>query len=56
VNVVVVLSPSGCGKTVIVKTYLEGILKTGPALWWDAKSFDVRDYISFESKSDSQLN
>jgi len=49
-NVVVVLGPSGCGKTVIAKTFLEGVLKSGPALWWDAKSFDVPDYISFESK------
>jgi hypothetical protein len=49
-NVVVVVGPSGCGKTVIAKSWLEGTASGGTALWWNAKSFDVSDYPSFESK------
>jgi hypothetical protein len=49
-NVVVVLGPSGCGKTVIAKSWLEGVVNVGTALWWNAKSFDVPDYASFEAK------
>ena len=49
-NVVVILGPSGCGKTVIAKSWLGGTVSDGTALWWSAKSFDVLDYASFESK------
>jgi hypothetical protein len=49
-NVVVLLGPSGCGKTVIAKSWLEGTVSGGTGLWWSAKSFDVSDYPSFESR------
>jgi hypothetical protein len=46
---VILLGPSGCGKTVIAKLWAEGKLQAHKVLWWNAGSFDVRDFATFEA-------
>ena len=46
---VVLLGPSGYGKTVIAKLWAEGKLQAHKVLWWNAVSFDVRDFATFET-------
>ncbi len=42
------LGPSGCGKTVIAKAWTEKTLESFKVLWWNAGSFDVQDFSTFE--------
>lgn len=48
-KVVVILGSSGCGKTVIAKSWVEKQLNTSKAIWWKASSFDVSDFSFFQS-------
>jgi hypothetical protein len=46
---VVLLGPSGSGKTVTAKLLAEGKLQAHKVVWWNAGSFDVRDFATFET-------
>ena len=48
-RVAVLLGPSGCGKTVIAKAWAEKELNAHKILWWNARSFDVSDFQTFQS-------
>jgi energy-coupling factor transporter ATP-binding protein EcfA2 len=49
-KVVVLLGSSGCGKTVIAKSWAEKELSSSQVIWWNARSFDVSDFQSFQSR------
>ena len=49
-KVVVLLGSSGCGKTVIAKSWAERELSSSQVIWWNARSFDVSDFQSFQSR------
>lgn len=49
-KVVVLLGASGCGKTVIAKSWAERELSSNQVIWWNARSFDVSDFQSFQSR------
>lgn len=48
-RVAVLLGPSGCGKTVIAKAWAKKELNAHKILWWNARSFDVSDFQTFQS-------
>jgi hypothetical protein len=49
-KVVVLLGTSGCGKTVIAKSWAEKELSSSQVIWWNARSLDVSDFQSFQSR------
>ena len=49
-KVVVLLGSSGCGKTVIAKSWAEKELSSCQVIWWNARSFEVSDFQSFQSR------
>ncbi|MCP6761207.1 MAG: hypothetical protein NHB32_21270 [Fischerella sp. CENA71] len=49
-KVVVLLGASGCGKTVISKSWAEKEQNANKTIWWKASSFDVPDFSSFQNR------
>ncbi len=49
-KVVVLLGASGCGKTVIAKSWAERELSSSQVIWWNARSFDISDFQFFQSR------
>ncbi|MBE9053451.1 hypothetical protein IQ243_24190 [Nostocales cyanobacterium LEGE 11386] len=49
-KVVVLLGASGCGKTVISKSWAEKEQNANKTIWWKASSFDVSDFSSFQNR------
>ena len=47
-KVVVILGTSGCGKTVIAKSWVEKQLQSNKVVWLDAGSLNVQDFNTFE--------
>jgi len=47
-KVAVLLGASGCGKTVIAKSWAEKEFSLSQVIWWKASSFDVPDFSSFQ--------
>jgi hypothetical protein len=46
---VAILGTSGCGKTVIAKSWVEKELNSRQVIWWNGGKFDVPDFSCFQS-------
>ena len=49
-RVAILLGSSGCGKTVIAKSWAERELNSKRVLWWNARSFEVPDFQTFQNR------